>query len=149
MVDELEPGQPNEEDFRSAFSRRSLLGEDTEAELRELYIDGYAGDIFYRLGKQQIVWGQADGLRVLDVVNPFNFREFILPEFEDYRIPLWTANIEVPIADWTAQFIWIPDQTYDQVQAFGSDSAYVFTSPLSYSASACRNPHRPPYSRSA
>jgi len=68
-----------------------------DLELRELYIDTELAGAYWRLGKQQIVWGQADGLRVLDVINPLDFREFILPKFEDHRIPLWTANIEIPM----------------------------------------------------
>jgi len=49
-----------------------------------------------RLGKQQIVWGETDGLKLLDVMNPQNFREFILDEFEDSRLPLWSVKYTVP-----------------------------------------------------
>lgn len=129
MINRLDYGAPGDEAHRQRLDRQFLVG-DGELELRELYIDGYAGDMFYRLGKQQIVWGQADGLRVLDVLNPFDFREFILPEFDDYRIPLWTTNIELPLADGTAQLVWIPDQTYDQTPVFGSGAAFEFSSPL-------------------
>ena len=126
-ADELEPGRPDASDnARSPVSRRAFVGDAADLELRELYLDSYAGDVFLRLGKQQIVWGEADGLRVLDIVNPFNFREFILPEFEDYRIPLWTAQLEVPVGPATAQFIWIPDHTYDDVPEPGA--TYAFTS---------------------
>lgn len=101
----------------------------SDFELRELYIDTEWGASYWRIGKQQVVWGQADGLRVLDVVNPFDFREFILPEFEDRRIPLWTVNVELPLNDdWTAQLLWMPDQTYDEFPE--SDEVYALTSPL-------------------
>lgn len=128
-ADELEPGQPNaSNDFRSPMSRRLFIGDSADLELREFYLDKYLGDVFLRLGKQQIVWGQADGLRVLDIVNPFHFREFILPDFEDRRIPLWTAQAEVPIGPVTAQFIWIPDHTVDDVPEPGA--TFAFTSPF-------------------
>jgi len=73
------------------------------------------------------VWGQADGLRVLDVVNPFNFREFILPDFEDRRLPLWTANVEIPLGPLYAQLLWIPDHTYNEIPDRGA--TYEITSP--------------------
>lgn len=128
-ADELEPGQPDaSNDFRSPPTRRLFVGDVTDIELREFYLDRYVGDIFLRLGKQQIVWGQADGLRVLDIVNPFHFREFILPAFEDRRIPIWTAQAEVPIGPVTAQFLWIPDHTVDDVPEPGA--TFAFTSPF-------------------
>lgn len=100
-----------------------------DVELREFYFDTELAGAYWRLGKQQIVWGQADGLRVLDVVNPLDFREFILPDFEDQRIPLWTANVEIPLnQDWTAQLLWIPDQTYDRFPQQGE--SFALTSPL-------------------
>ena len=69
--DNLEPGRPEQRE-RSSFNRRWILGDAADAELREFYLDGQVGRTFLRIGKQQIVWGQADGLRVLDVVNPFS-----------------------------------------------------------------------------
>jgi len=128
-VDDLEPGQPDRQSaFRSALTRRRFIGDAADLELREFYLDANIGESFVRLGKQQIVWGQADGLRVLDIVNPFDFREFILPEFEDRRIPLWTANAEIPVGEWTVQLIWIPDHSYDGVPDPGA--TFAFSSPL-------------------
>lgn len=106
---------------RARFDSESALGFEggsshSDFELREIYLDAEWGGAYWRLGKQQIVWGQADGLRVLDVINPLELREFILPEFEDYRIPLWIANAEVSLnGSWTAQFLLIPDQSYDEL----------------------------------
>ena len=127
-ADELEPGDPGAQSaIRSPWNRRVFLGDDADLELREAYVDAYAGDWFFRLGKQQVVWGQSDGLRVLDQVNPLSFREFILGDFEDRRIPLWMANIERPIGPVTAQILWIPDTTYNEVP---SEGTYAFSSPL-------------------
>lgn len=103
--------------------------EHVDMELREFYFDADWGGIYWRLGKQQVVWGQADGLRVLDVINPLDFREFILPEFEDNRIPLWMANVEIPINDeWAAQLLVIPDQTYNELPQRGT--VFTMRSPL-------------------
>lgn len=125
--DRLEPGRP-EEDNRDALSRRAFIGDDVELELRELYLDIDLEEVFLRLGKQQVVWGEADGLKVLDVINPQSFREFILPEFEDSRIPLWTFNSEIPVGeDSLIQLLWIPDQTYDDIPE--AEAAFAFTAP--------------------
>lgn len=126
IKDMLEPGKPSQ-DNSSNFNRPWLVSDNTEVELREFYIDGYFDSVFVRLGKQQTVWGQSDGLQVLDVVNPMRYREFISDDIENRRIPLWTANIEFPIRDWMMQLVWIPDQTYNQYPESGSE--YAITSP--------------------
>lgn len=104
-----------------------LSNEYAELSLRELYFDGerydtdYGPDMEWRIGKQQVVWGQADGLKVLDVVNPQSYREFILDQFEDSRIPLWMVNLTVITGDSsTLQLLWIPDTTYHELAEKGS-----------------------------
>lgn len=114
-------------DGYSDYSKPAQLNDGLELELRELYLQGVIGDTFLNLGKQQIVWGKADGLKVLDIVNPQSFREFIMDDFESSRISLWTVNIERTIADWDLQFLWIPDQTYHALPK--QNASYAFTSP--------------------
>lgn len=121
--DRLEPGEP-QQDSVAPWSRRAMFGSHAEAELRELYVDAYPGASYLRVGKQQIVWGQADGLKVLDLVNPQSFREFILDEFEDSRTPLWSVKWEVPLGEiWNAQVLFIPDQTYHEIPRAGATFA--------------------------
>jgi len=124
-VDGLRPGDVIRDTYSPA-SRPALFGQELEAELRELYLEADWGESYLTLGKQQVVWGQADGLKVLDVVNPQSFREFILEDFDDSRIPLWTVNIERPVGDWDAQFIWVLDKTYHVLPK--RDATYAFTS---------------------
>jgi len=109
-------------------SRNRIDADDSvDAELREFHVETAIGRSFLTLGKQQVVWGKADGLKVLDVVNPQEWREFILDDFDESRIPLWTINAEIPINDVTLQLLWIPDQTYDKFAA-GND-LYIVTTP--------------------
>ena len=61
---------------------------------RELYVDTNANDWYFRLGKQQVVWGTADGIKLLDIINPTDYRELNQNTVEDARIPLWMVNAE-------------------------------------------------------
>ena len=118
MLDEIEPGKPTQ-DAISKLSKRILIGDRFEFELRELYLDWYIGSkSTLRLGKQQIVWGETDGLKLLDVVNPQNLREFVLEEFEDSRIPLWAIKAEFPINNINFEMSWIPDLSYHNIPDF-------------------------------
>ena len=103
------------------------ISERNDSELREFYIESEIGRTLITVGKQQIVWGKSDGLKVLDVVNPQNWREFILDEFDDSRIPLWSANIEIPIQAFNLQLLWLPDQTYHDFADNGD--AYQLVTP--------------------
>lgn len=80
--------------------------------IRELYFEGSVptGDMsewFFRIGKQQVVWGRTDLFRVLDVINPVDFsRQNIYDELEDIRIPQWIA---------TAEYRWGATETFDDL----------------------------------
>ncbi|MEJ2426750.1 MAG: RNA polymerase-associated protein rapA, partial [Candidatus Thiodiazotropha sp.] len=67
--------------------------------LRELYFDTSAFDWDLRIGKQQVVWGTADGIKLLDIINPTDFRELNQNSMEDSRIPIWMINAERNIGD--------------------------------------------------
>lgn len=78
--------------------------------LRDCYLDYMDGPWFLRLGKQQVVWGQADGITILDRVNPVDLTEYWLQDFVDMRIPLWMANINYsPKLNSNLQLLIIPD----------------------------------------
>jgi hypothetical protein len=77
-------------------------------DLRQALLDGRVGKIDLKFGLQQVVWGQADGLRVLDVINPLDYREFILEDFLDSRRPLWMARADVPVGKGSLQALWVP-----------------------------------------
>ncbi len=118
LNDNLEEGSPKDE-TASDFSKRLFIGDRTNIELRELYLyTKLFKKIRLTLGKQQIVWGETDGLKLLDIVNPQNFREFILDNFEDSRIPLWSVKAEFDIKNIGVQLVWIPDNTYHITQDF-------------------------------
>lgn len=80
---------------------------------RELYVDATVGDWWFRVGKQQIVWGKTDFFRLQDIVNPIDFgQHFFYDSFEDIRIPQWIASAQWkfgdmgPTTDNAIQFIW-------------------------------------------
>ena len=93
-------------------------GNDFKAEMWQAYTDYRSGNWWVRLGKQQIAWGEALGLRVLDTINPLELSQNlstdrIFEEFDRVRIPQWFARADytIPnetIPDLTAEFILNP-----------------------------------------
>jgi len=70
----------------SSYTQRDLL--------REAYIDTNLADWAVRAGKQQVVWGTADGMKLLDTINPTDYADMAQNQMEDSRIPVWMLNAE-------------------------------------------------------
>lgn len=63
-----------------------------ENELREIYVDFKLKDapVSFRIGRQQVVWGEADQFRMMDIWNPLDLRWHLQQEpFTEIRQPLW------------------------------------------------------------
>ncbi len=92
------------------FSRAVIDDQRQENEVRELYVDVRKGPLFLRLGKQQVVWGESDGLRLADIINPLDFRwHYFLEDWQDIRqgLPMVRAIYGVtPKTD--LEFVWSP-----------------------------------------
>ncbi len=117
--DKLERGRPNQL-TRDPSNRRLLIGDRSELELREAYLKGKAASIDWTIGKQSIVWGEADGLKVLDVVDPQSYKEFILEPYADSRIPRWSVRAERHVGPATLEGVVLFDNTYNEYPPEGS-----------------------------
>lgn len=85
----------------------------TENDLRELYVSFEATDWWYfRVGKQQVSWGEIGQYRLLDVVNPVDSTWHFGPfeSFEDQRIPnyMLNTNIEISAMQGSLDLLWVP-----------------------------------------
>lgn len=102
-------------DFSGSGSLLEGGGKDFNAELRQAYMDYREGNLWLRIGKQQIAWGEAIALRVLDTVNPLDLSQFLFidrafEEFDRIRIPQWFIR-----ADYTIPNLTIPDLTAELI----------------------------------
>ncbi len=87
----------------------------------ETYIDASVGNWDFRVGRQNIIWGEVVGVFVADVVSAQNQLEFILPQFDIIRIPQWAARGEYFVGDSHLELIWIPYPTYNDIGKPGAD----------------------------
>lgn len=117
--DKLEPGRARTDNY-SNLSRPVVIDDLGSFELRDVFIERRLKHGVFRLGKQQIVWGKLDGIKVLDVLNPQSFREFILEDFSASRISLWSAYLDVTKSGWRGELALIPDNTGHAVPAQGA-----------------------------
>jgi hypothetical protein len=104
--------------------------QETELSLREAMLSVSHGPLDLRVGLQQVVWGEAVGTFVTDVVNPKDFREFVLPEFTDIRIPLWMIDAAYAVGDNAViEVVWTPEVRFNKLPESGSEFEF-FRPPL-------------------
>jgi len=91
---------------------------DTQRDLlREAYIDAEVEGISIRAGKQQVVWGTADGMKLLDAINPTDYTEMAQNQMEDSRIPVWMINAEAEVPGYGGDFQVVVSQAKSSVFA--------------------------------
>ncbi len=104
----------------------------TRIESKEAYLLYGADDYDLRIGQQQIVWGKTDGIRMLDIINPFDLREFILDDFLDSRIGLWSARLnyyaDIGGSENEFEFVVVPDARPAEFAPAGSRWGFALPS---------------------
>jgi len=113
-------------DANNKWENRDILSRTRGTDwLRECYVDYYSPNLDLRIGKQQVVWGRADGIKIMDVICPTDQREYFLDRFADSRIPRWMLKVEYsPTLNGSLQFLFIPDFETDFFAPPGSPFTY-------------------------
>ena len=97
-------------------SRQRLSNEN---KMREIYLDIHLKKADIRIGKQQIVWGETDGLRLMDLINPLDMtRQYVTKSWEDIRRPLTSVKLDyyiIPEKDFFLEAVWIPEIKTDKI----------------------------------
>ncbi|PYN07480.1 MAG: hypothetical protein DME02_11615 [Candidatus Rokuibacteriota bacterium] len=98
----------------------------TDISLREALLAVGHGDFDARIGRQQIVWGEAISVFVTDVVNPKDFREFVLPDFSELRIPIWALDASYRLAEGLSlEAVWTPDTMSNRLPKQGAEFQFA------------------------
>src|SRR5262249_1397810 len=104
--------------------------QEVDVDLRQALLSVSAGDFDLRVGRQQIVWGEALSTFITDVVNPKDFREFVLPEFSDIRIPLCALDATYTLGKGLVlEGVWTPDVRVNRFPKPGAEFEF-FSLPL-------------------
>jgi hypothetical protein len=103
------------------YSRDELDELRGEVELFDAYVEGSIADNFdVKLGRQVVVWGRSDTIRITDVLNPLDNRRPGMIDIEDLRLPVAMAKFDYFIGDWRITPIAILEQRFSKNPPFGS-----------------------------
>ena len=115
---------------RAGYTDEFIASMEREAELGEAFVQGRVHRALdLKLGRQIVVWGKSDSLRVTDVINPLDNREPGMVDIEDLRLPLTMARADYYLRDWSFTALAIPEIRFNKNPAWGSDF-HPYTTPL-------------------
>ncbi len=107
---------------RDEFTDDMLDNYEKELELGETYVQGsLTKSLDIKLGRQIVVWGKSDSIRVTDVLNPLDMREPGLTDIEDLRLPVAMSRFDYYIGDWSLTSIAIHEIRFNKSPEYGSD----------------------------
>ena len=90
----------------------NIVSDYSGIELREAYLS-YSGLMLdVTIGRQIVVWGVADALRLTDCVSPFDYTEFLARDYDDIRIPVNALRMRYLAGNTTVEFICVPVPEY-------------------------------------
>ena len=88
-----------------------------ESALREAYVDLDLAEVplSFRIGRQQVIWGESDQFRLMDIINPLDTTWHLQQEdWDKIRIPLWLVKMIYDLGDVAgfsntfAELVWNP-----------------------------------------
>jgi hypothetical protein len=106
--------------------------------LKEAHVTWTPSNSLLRIGKQIVSWGETDGFRLMDQINPQDMRRgFADVEFETSIIPIWLVRAEYYVSrkpswlqDLGFEFVFNPNITFipnQGVTGWGNDVGGIWT----------------------
>jgi hypothetical protein len=112
-------------DLAAQYPASVAHDQEVDLDLRQALVSVSTGGLDVRVGRQQIVWGEALGTFVTDVINPKDFREFVLPELSEIRLPLWALNLTYTFGKaLVLEGVWTPEVRVNTFPKPGAEFAF-------------------------
>ena len=107
---------------REKFSVEERDALESQIELFDAYLQGsITQNLDLKLGRQVVVWGKSDTIRVVDILNPLDNRRPGMVDIEDLRLPVTMAKFDYYLQNWHISPIVVLEQREDKLPPFGGD----------------------------
>nr|WP_321265580.1 DUF1302 family protein [uncultured Sulfurimonas sp.] len=82
----------------------------TQLRLDDTYIQGrLSSSLDAKIGRQIVVWGKSDNIRITDVINPLDNRTPAMTDIEDLRLSVGMFKFDYYYGDWNFSTMIIPE----------------------------------------
>jgi hypothetical protein len=111
---------------RDDYTREVLDEYEKDVELFEAYIMGsLSSSLDIKAGRQIVVWGKSDYIRVTDVLNPLDLQIPGLTDIEYLRLPVTMTRMDFYFGNWNLSGIAVHEHRYNKSPVFGSDFYFL------------------------
>ena len=111
---------------RHNYTDKFLEENEKELELEKLFIRGsLTKALDVKIGRQIVVWGKSDNIRVTDVLNPLDFMEPGMTDIEDLRLPVFMTRLDYYISNLSLSAYLIHEHRSHKAPVFGSSYFYL------------------------
>lgn len=77
-------------------------------EIKELYLAHTSGHLDLRAGIQRFAWGRLDEYPLNDLLNPWDYTQFLRKTLENRKIGIPSVAATINSGDWTYEAAWVP-----------------------------------------
>jgi len=106
----------------TTFTNDTIDTYEKEFEIKEAYILGsLTENIDLKVGRQIVVWGKSDNIRLNDLINPLDNRELGMVDIEDLRLPIFMSKLDYYSGVWNLSAMIIHENRIQREAAIGSD----------------------------
>lgn len=88
------------------YNDDTLDAYETQLMLTDAYIQGrLSSSVDLKVGRQTVVWGKSDSIRITDVINPLDNRLPGMTDIEDLRLSVGMAKLDYYLGSWNLSFM--------------------------------------------
>lgn len=107
---------------REQYSNALLDLYEQELEFDDLYLVGrLSPDLDVKIGRQIVVWGKSDNVRVTDILNPLDNRLPGMVDIKNLRLPVTMTKLDYYSGDWNLSGIMIHEPRFSKTPVYNSD----------------------------
>lgn len=94
--------------YSPQMQKNRILSDKTGYDTHELWAEYVSQNWDLRLGRQIIIWGQADGIQITDIISPPDLSEYITQDLDEIRLPVDAVRFRILGSSLTTELIAVP-----------------------------------------
>lgn len=94
--------------YSPQVQKNRILSDKTGYDTHELWAEYVSDNWDLRVGRQIIIWGQADGIQITDIISPPDLSEYITQDLDEIRLPVDAARFRILGGSITTELIAVP-----------------------------------------
>jgi len=107
---------------RDLYTDKYLAEYENEIELNEVYLKGrLKNNIDLKVGRQIVVWGKSDNLRVTDILNPLDRRYPGMLDIRYLRLPVTMTRLDYFWDSWSINGMLIHEPRFDKLPVYNGE----------------------------